>query len=55
MDLKAKRWLAGYLGQYKGTVVLVTHEEVRLGRDSDATRTRLGEVEYGELGEDSEL
>jgi hypothetical protein len=27
LDLQAKRWLTGYLEQYEGTIVLVTHEE----------------------------
>mmetsp|Transcript_64848 Transcript_64848/g.104985 ORF Transcript_64848/g.104985 Transcript_64848/m.104985 type:complete len:550 (+) Transcript_64848:2-1651(+) len=27
LDLQAKKWLTGYLAQYEGTIVVVTHEE----------------------------
>ena len=30
LDLRAKQWLMGYLAQYEGTIVLVTHDEALL-------------------------
>ena len=47
LDIKSIEWLEGYLGNYRGTVVLVSHDKYLLDRMVDT----IAELEDGEIRE----